>query len=655
MKKTALLLLQVSICLMSLGQNVTTEEAQLVAINHSCRTSSNTLEMESIQPIISEGTICMYRVMLTDGSWCYVSSDKRATPILAYGTSSDFFDDIPDAFLDLLDWYKDQIIDIKNHGRDSLSYSSSWDTLLTSTRAFPEVYPVGIGLLNNTGRGDMEWAQQGNKDGGCSPSYNQECPIGFIGCDCGHTPVGCGAVAMGMVMWYWQWPRNYQWEQIPPVLRSNTPSVEANMLATFLRECGNLCGMTYMCAGSSTIGPNIKSALQEIGYEGARVYDKDDWWPWAWRCLLLSEIDNGRPVIYYGQSSNINFTTGHFFVVDGYQYNPDLMFHINFGLGRSNAWCTLTDIIEISLTDTHNYSYQNAAIMGISPTYNEENITQLPYDRIRNDEWRTEYAYSSIHIPASNDQIIVDDGGRLYLEAGNEIILQPGFEARSGSEVVACINNELCNHMEITLYQPYGSIQSGDDFVISTRNADSWEFFVKNIGQNQSYVYQGAGSITGNTAVIWDNISVTSGIYRGELVLKNSYGRRYTTSFNIILTRGDEMTICITPSETDSLDENDNVNEENYREAMSLWQECELQHTLYPNPTSGKLTMAVMGEVQDIVIYNTLGQPVGGWNLQVVADDEYITLDVSPLPTGTYLLTVRTTDGKTRTGRFVKQ
>lgn len=75
---------------------------------------------------------------------------------------------------------------------------------------------------------------------------------------------------------------------------------------------------------------------------------------------------------------------------------------------------------------------------------------------------------------------------------------------------------------------------------------------------------------------------------------------------------------------------------------------------LYPNPTSGELTVTAEGDVQAIVIYNAMGQPVGGWNMLSMAGGR-ITLDVSPLPAGTYLLTVRTIDGKTRTGKFVKQ
>jgi hypothetical protein len=75
---------------------------------------------------------------------------------------------------------------------------------------------------------------------------------------------------------------------------------------------------------------------------------------------------------------------------------------------------------------------------------------------------------------------------------------------------------------------------------------------------------------------------------------------------------------------------------------------------LYPNPTSGELTMAVEGEVQAVAVYNALGQPVGGWKMLAMGDTR-LTLDVSPLPSGTYILSVRTADGNTRTGRFVKK
>ena len=72
---------------------------------------------------------------------------------------------------------------------------------------------------------------------------------------------------------------------------------------------------------------------------------------------------------------------------------------------------------------------------------------------------------------------------------------------------------------------------------------------------------------------------------------------------------------------------------------------------LYPNPTDGEVTVGVDGEVQSIIIYTTIGRPVGGWNIRSLASDQ-IVLDVSPLPAGTYILHVQTPLG-TSTKRLV--
>lgn len=65
---------------------------------------------------------------------------------------------------------------------------------------------------------------------------------------------------------------------------------------------------------------------------------------------------------------------------------------------------------------------------------------------------------------------------------------------------------------------------------------------------------------------------------------------------------------------------------------------------LYPNPTSGEVTVGVDGEVQAIIIYTPMGLPVGGWRLLSIAPDR-VTLDLSPLPAGTYILHIQTTVG----------
>ena len=78
------------------------------------------------------------------------------------------------------------------------------------------------------------------------------------------------------------------------------------------------------------------------------------------------------------------------------------------------------------------------------------------------------------------------------------------------------------------------------------------------------------------------------------------------------------------------------------------------QAPLYPNPTSGEVTMEVDGEVEAVVVYNTMGQPVGGWRMLYLSPQR-VTLDVGPLPAGPYLMTVRKTDETVLSSKFTKK
>lgn len=74
---------------------------------------------------------------------------------------------------------------------------------------------------------------------------------------------------------------------------------------------------------------------------------------------------------------------------------------------------------------------------------------------------------------------------------------------------------------------------------------------------------------------------------------------------------------------------------------------------LFPNPTDGPLTMATDGMAEAVFIHDFVGRPVAGWHLDALTEN-FVTLDVSALRPGAYLLTVTTSTG-TRTARFVRR
>ena len=85
-----------------------------------------------------------------------------------------------------------------------------WQKLLYNAKGINSVeikYNPGASLLNIPGRGVVKWGQTINNSGGCTPSYNRFCRGElFLNCNCDRTRAGCGPVALGQVMWYWQWP-----------------------------------------------------------------------------------------------------------------------------------------------------------------------------------------------------------------------------------------------------------------------------------------------------------------------------------------------------------------------------------------------------------------------------------------------------------------
>ena len=74
---------------------------------------------------------------------------------------------------------------------------------------------------------------------------------------------------------------------------------------------------------------------------------------------------------------------------------------------------------------------------------------------------------------------------------------------------------------------------------------------------------------------------------------------------------------------------------------------------LFPNPTDGPLTMSTDGMAEAVFVHDMTGHIVGGWHLDALTETS-VTLDVSALRSGPYLLTVTTATG-TCTARFLRK
>lgn len=246
-----------------------------------------------------------------------------------------------------------------------------WETLLTGTAIAPKDGDgdVVVGPL----LGDNSWNQ--------TMYYNDLCPADATGHPAygGHAAVGCGALVMGQVMRYWQFPTTgtgshsynssygvlsanfgattYHYENMPDQLSSvNHPDSCVEAVATLLYHCGVAVNMNYGSSVSVANSNRIVSALSTyFRYPTTVQYlERGSLSSAVWLNYLKNELEEGAPFMY-GGSGNYG---GHVWICDGYQ--DDDFFHFNWGWGgQQNGYYALNNCSSYGFNSNH------AIIIGI--------------------------------------------------------------------------------------------------------------------------------------------------------------------------------------------------------------------------------------------------------------------------------------------------
>lgn len=403
---------------------------------------------------------CMYAVNMPDSGWVLVAGDERSTPILAVSENGTFpdKDDMPPAMLWLLEDYARQIKFIQDSCQNA-GVNMRWNAIERGSflNATPLSTTYHAPLLQRPNRGEVNWNQSFNNDNSCGTRiYNKFCPDWYA-LSCGRTYVGCTAVAMAQIMWYWQWPHTglihsgidmsgnpvgtqelhlYNWNLMPAELKNNTPLEQADMIAMFLRDCGYAAKMKYAIDGSGASLENAKNALiNTFAYSDEMVYKQKNFFSWNWKNRIKNSIDDGCPVLYAGYGSG-----GHAFVVDGYD---DDRFHINWGWGGdSNGYFELGNLTPPG----HNYNSDHEAIFDIRP-----NVVCGPLDINGSSIYRVGQSGA---VTVSN--VTVPSGTTAVYYSGTSVTLRPGFKATAGSRVHIAIQNFPCNGIAPASLDPIG-------------------------------------------------------------------------------------------------------------------------------------------------------------------------------------------------------
>ncbi len=639
MKKSIIVILLFSFSL-ALGQQVSFSNAQKAVKNYLKNYGYSDVGIKDYISYDRNNSPYIYVFNTEAKVWVMVSGDYRATPVLAIGFDEyyDTINDLPEAMKCIIDDYIAQIEDVRTNTADQFEINNQWDELTSDDYIARNIYDPGIELLaNNPTRGKILWGQRYVNDDttNCLDiSYNMYAPtwnplLGLLeDCDCELPPAGCGPVAMGQIMWYWQWPKKspipyregYNWNIMPNELTTSSTLEEAKEIAYLLKDLGDATNAIYKCKGTSTFDYECRNTFALFDYKSvARAY-RGNWnYGYSWTELVRSEIDNARPVMISGYSSYPD--DGHFFIADGYRSFDNNLFHINWGWRRkyANTWVRLYDLV----VGDHNYSINRVAFVGISPTYSDTVVNKAFYETIKKTDY--ELSQRTMSLPAANENLIVEDGAELTLVAGKEIILQPGFEAKAGSEVSITIDSELVNKMPIIVSEwPTTIEEESDGLYVPVRNANSYELTARDI---YGYIkYQTAGLVRESPARVWCrdydyNPSVT---YDCTVRFKNNFGRALEHTFRI----------------------NDPDNRNGDYEMRMAKKELTDDNTslkVYPNPVSGWISIELTGLSNcEITLYNAKGQPCLH---DVCIDNSVYYIDASLFPTGIYFLTVQS--GKT--------
>lgn len=421
----------------------------------------------------------MWLVPTKDG-WYLISPTQKVAPVLAYFPYSEHptFQDMSPAALSLLGSYEDYIAEclVSNNVVVNDDIHEKWEDI---GRDAASAYKVGNNyesvepLLRKGGNIEVSWGQSGPKGFDCDRVYNKFCPVCEKCTTCNKAVVGCVAVAMAQIMWYWQWPyaayipttvggktldmHFYDWDKMPVMLTQSTPMENVNMVTGLLRDCGYVVDMDYGSSSSASDEDALDALRITFAYdEGMQLKKKIS--TSGWRNLILSELRAGRPIYYGGYNEK---GEGHAFVVDGYDAATD-NYYVNFGWkGADNAYVNL-DVIPT----TNNGKYKNAQtmIIGIQPA-------PLCYSRVYSPlGWVARPKFSMVHGgEITLDGVTMSNIKKSIIYSNEQIVIKGNTTISSGCDVHFAIKPIHCSGSTQNAVEVSESGTSTDDETTSVQ------------------------------------------------------------------------------------------------------------------------------------------------------------------------------------------
>lgn len=431
---------------------------------------------QSVEEFSITQTASLYRVKVS-GKSVIMTSDKRMPAIIAImdNTSAIDWSDIPPAFKDFLSSYEIMTAEVRQNV-SPLYANEQWATTYNPVDNESIIFKIVEPLLQKNGR-RLAWDQDkcyncvvDTNCTDCYKSYNLYCPQrnGYHG---RRALVGCVAVSLAQVLWYWEWPSSatitkvnngagylnppygynvsptvagnnitfeydYDWSKMPWAIEATTPQDEVNEIASLLRSCGLAVNMDYYYPGGSGVSMSMsRDALKNIfGYSKntRMIYGSSE----NVEQQLIDELQAGRPIIASGGAHAFNLDGYGVVNIGGKDVN---YFHANWGgwSGSRDCWVYLSNMR--TMDGFGIYDEGLSFIIGIEPEFTNlcYSETYMWYEPTNNFK-----AYNGGSLDIKNLQVASGRNGTI--SSGTSVRILPSSRIASGSTVRVFIGQRRC-------------------------------------------------------------------------------------------------------------------------------------------------------------------------------------------------------------------
>jgi hypothetical protein len=386
-----LLLLLLSIIIpagnLLISGNVSIEKAYTVAVNFhtskQLRSSDKEIKLiyTSIAPTLrtSSGEPAVYYYVFSannNSGFVVVAGDDVAKPLLGYSLSGNYDPaNLPPAFVYWMEGLQNEIDNALTQRLASDEKTlAEWDAFVSGNLATLRTTQSVAPLVTTT------WAQG-------SP-FNRQCPL--YGTT--RSIAGCVAVAMSQIMKYHNYPpkgtgiipayktsrgtsipavnldadTGYDWANMTNSYTSSSSEAAISAVSKLVYHTATSVSMDFDLTESGAVmfypavaWPAYFRYDQSVQTKLQYFYTSDEW-----NTLLKNELNAGRPLIYFGTTTQ-NGEGGHEFVCDGYDdYGK---YHFNWGWGGSyDGYYSLNALNP----GEHTYNNNQGVILNIQPNRN---------------------------------------------------------------------------------------------------------------------------------------------------------------------------------------------------------------------------------------------------------------------------------------------